>query len=484
MKKTGLFKIITWMLLVIMVLTWIFSASYLSVDADIAEMGFEYKIGFFDFFQLLFGSFSFAYFMQIAILILSVGALYGVLKKSGAYRSFVERIAEIFKGRELAVLIIVAFLIAVLTSVFDFGFSLFIFIPFIIAIILAMGYDKITACLATFGAMLVGTIGSTIGYGTTGQINSMLGVELNNAIIFKLVLFALSFVVLVFFLYKATRNKKINSEDAELFLGEKVKTKHHIFPIFIVLGVLCLFLILGCTNWEGTFGIEFFNNIHDKITEFAPKLPFIHITTNGFEYGMEETAIFSSILGKSIAALGTWSYGEMAVLAIIAAIILGLGYRLKLSGTFEAMYEGAKQLMVPALLVVLAYTVVYFCGNTMFFTTIETSILSLLSKFKVATIFTSTISIALGSLFNVDIIYFINYVLPAVMSTINNTAVVSLLSQGIYGVTMFVAPTSALLVLGLSYLGISYKEWLKKTWKFVLILLALVLVISLVALYI
>ena len=54
MKKTGLFKIITIVLLVVMVLTWIFSASYLPNGTEIAEMGFEYKIGFFDFFQLYF----------------------------------------------------------------------------------------------------------------------------------------------------------------------------------------------------------------------------------------------------------------------------------------------------------------------------------------------------------------------------------------------------------------------------------------------
>ena len=157
---------------------------------------------------------------------------------------------------------------------------------------------------------------------------------------------------------------------------------------------------------------------------------------------------------------------------------------LKLNGTLEAMFEGAKKLIVPALLVILAYTVVYFCGNTMFFTTVENAILGLLSKYKIATVLTSTVSIALGSLLNVDMIYFINYVLPSVMLTISNNAVVGILSQGIYGVTMFVAPTSALLVLGLSYLGIPYKEWLKKTWKLALILLALVLIVSIVALYV
>ena len=117
---------------------------------------------------------------------------------------------------------------------------------------------------------------------------------------------------------------------------------------------------------------------------------------------MEETAIFGSILGNSVAALGTWSYGEMAVVTLVASLILGLCYKLKLNGTLETMFEGAKKLIVPALLVILAYTVVYFGGNTMFFTTVENAILGLLSKYKIATVLTSTVSIALGSLLNVD----------------------------------------------------------------------------------
>ncbi len=484
MKKTGLFKIITIVLLVVMVLTWIFSASYLPNGTEIAEMGFEYKIGFFDFFQLLFGAYSFPYFIQIALLILSVGALYEVLGKTGKYRAWVEKIAAKLKRKELIFLIVSSFVIAILTSVFDFGFSLFIFLPFIISIILAIGYDKITACLATFGSMLIGTIGSTIGYNTTGLINKILGVELNNAITFKIVLFVLSFAALLFFLCAAKRSKSANKEDLDLLLGEKNSTKHSIIPIIIIFILLFVLLVLGCTNWESTFGITAFNDLNTTITEFSPKLPFFHITTNGVEYGMEETAIFASIFGKSVAAFGSWGYGEMTVIILIATIVLGLCYGMKLKGTFENMFEGAKKLLVPAALVVLTYAVVYFSGNTMFYTTLENTILSLTSKFKVVSILTSTISISLGSLLNVDMVYFVNYVLPLVMNTLNNNVVTAIISQGIYGVTMLIAPTSAILVLGLSYLNIPYKEWIKKIWKLVLILLAVVLIVSILALYI
>ena len=44
---------------------------------------------------------------------------------------------------------------------------------------------------------------------------------------------------------------------------------------------------------------------------------------------------------------------------------------------------------------------------------------------------------------------------------------------------MFAAPTSALLVFGLTYLGVPYTEWIKKTWKLILGLLAVFLFIRL-----
>ena len=73
MKKTGLFKIIMFVLLGIFLVTWFIPASYFDAG-KLTDLGM-YRIGFFDFFQLLFGTFEFSYFIQIIILIVSIGAL-------------------------------------------------------------------------------------------------------------------------------------------------------------------------------------------------------------------------------------------------------------------------------------------------------------------------------------------------------------------------------------------------------------------------
>ena len=226
MKKTGLFKIIMFVLLGVVACTWVFSSSYFS-NGELAELGM-YSVGFFDFFQLLFGAAEFQYFLQITILLLSIGALYGVLNKTGKYRAWIERIASFFKGAEIIFLFIVTFLIAALTSTFDYGLIMFIFFPLLISIILAMGYDKVTALVVTFGSTLVGTIGSTLGYNTTGIINGILSTTIKDGVYFKLAIFILSMCALFFFVFKAKRNKNSPNKDVLkclLYKGKKTVIK-------------------------------------------------------------------------------------------------------------------------------------------------------------------------------------------------------------------------------------------------------------------
>ena len=470
MKKTGLFKIVMFILLGIVVATWIFSASYFSNGAvsDI-EM---YNIGFFDFWQLLFGSFEFSYFIQIFILILSVGALYGVLVKTGKYRAWIDNIAKSLRGNEFMFLAATAIIIALLSSVFDYGYSLFIFYPLIISVILAMGYDKFTALLATFGAQLVGTIGSTLGNNTAGVVNGLIGAASNNAIFAKIALLAAAIGVLLYFLAKAKRNKLMivqNTKD-DMFAGEKLSNKYSNKHIVVVLIILFVLLVLGCTAWKASFKVEAFDNFKTNLEETQVKLPYFHITATGFDYGSKKIAIFSKLLG-TFSAFGNWYYAEMAVMCFLAALILGLRYRVK--NVFESMGEGAKKMLRPALLVMFIYTVIYFAGNTMFYPTIAKFILNITGKFN---LFFATITMAIASALHVDMLYVSNYAIPQIAAMTESKEVVGILTQGVYGVTMLAAPTSAVLALGLSYLGITYKDWMKKSWKLILCLLALVLI--------
>ena len=49
--------------------------------------------------------------------------------------------------------------------------------------------------------------------------------------------------------------------------------------------------------------------------------------------------------------------------------------------------------------------------------------------------------------------------------------------QSVYGLIRIVGPTSVFLIIGLSYLEVPYKSWLKYIWRFVLELLIVVFVV-------
>lgn len=469
MKKSGLFKIIMFILFAIIILTWLIPAGYYN-SGELVDLGMN-QLGFFDFWQLLFASFGgsdFGYFVQILMFLISVGALYGVLGKTGKYRAAIEKVANKFKGNELHFIVIVATIITILTSVFSYELWLFIFIPALISIILLLGYDKITACVATFGAMLIGNIGSTIGYNIVGSIQESLKItKLSNGIYYRLGILVFSLAALIFYLYKAKRTnvkadeKSLETED--LFKGESKSNKYSVVPIIVIFAILFVLLVLGCTAWEATFNVKIFTTLNDKITNFA--------------IGKDKFTIFAKLLGN-VSAFGSWHYAEMAVMCTLSALLLGRFYRMSHKETIDNMIDGAKKILNSAVLVVLAYTVVYFACNTMTYPTIADFILKATSKFN---IFFSTITMILGSLLHVDMLYVVNYVIPQIAGQNVSTLVMSLLSQGIYGVTMFVAPTSVILVLGLSYLGIPYKEWLKRTWKLLVALLAIVMVAIILA---
>ena len=423
MKKTGLFKIIVFTLLAIMIITWFVPASYFNAG-ELADLG-KYRIGFFDFFQLIFGAFEFKYFIQMFIFLVSVGALYGVLGKTGKYRAWIEKIASKFRGKELVFLLIVAIVIAALTSVFNYSLLLFIFFPLIISIILSMGYDKVTAAVTTFGAMLVGTIGSTISYNITGVINENLAIDkLSVGIWYRVALLVLSLAALIFYLVKAkhstikkVENKMENAIDNDLFIGEKNANKYSVVPIIVIFVLLFVLLVIGCTNWTSTFNVNIFTKLNEAV---------MGVKIKDFE-------IFKSIFG-TVEEFGKWYYAEMSVMCLLSALILGRFYRMKHRDMLSYMADGAKKMLPSAIMVVMAYCVIYFAGNTLFYTTIAGWILGATSKFN---IFFSSIAIILGSALHVDMLYVGTYVIPQIAAEGASTIVTGTLIQGSKMIAIF-----------------------------------------------
>ena len=457
MKKNNLFKILALIMVVIALLTWLIPAGY--YQGEFIESGIN-RLGFVDFCQYLVLPFFQSMFLEVLIFLLSVGAFYGVLSKTGVYKTSIESIAKKFKKKGNLALIIIAFILGALSSFGGYGLLLFIFIPAIISIVLLMGYDRITALLVTFGAMLVGVIGATYGSTYISQTLSSLGLAYSSQILYKVILFVLALAVLLLFTLKFFSGKEKNSDFEDVYLGKETSKRKPIV-LYVAFGILFVLLVLGCTNWNEVFNITVFSEFHSWLM--------------GLSIG--NFPVFSSIFGSGASGLGSWSYFEMSIILLITTFVLAKVYKVKY---IPNIVDGAKVLVKPALLVLFAYGILILTVNSGVFVTLMSYVFKVSSKFNFLGFLVSIVINIIGSFLHIELVYSANFYLPYLISNYSEAvvpAIVNVMSQSLYGLTMLVAPTSLFLILGLTYLKVPYVEWLKKTWKLVVALLLLILII-------
>ena len=151
-KKYGLFKVLSILLLLVVIASYCIkgrqgSISYLALG-DV----------FLNYIQ------SFYYFFDTIIFILVVGGFYGFLNKVPAYKQMIEMISNKIssKEKEKVFVIIMTIVFALLASLTGLNTVLLLFIPFVVSIILLLGYDKLVALSTTIGGVLVGYIGGIL----------------------------------------------------------------------------------------------------------------------------------------------------------------------------------------------------------------------------------------------------------------------------------------------------------------------------------
>ena len=460
MKKNGLLKIIGILALIIMVLSWIISASYYS-GSTVIDLG-TMPVGIFDILSYPF--LSFQYFIQTIIFILTVGTLYGVLENTGKYRNILEKLVKRLKGKEQLFIVIITLILTALSSILGLNLMMFVFLPALVAIVLLMGYDKITAFLITIIPMFIGMIGSTYSIYINGYINQVIGITgFDNDLLTKVALLVIGYVIYIMFTLnyaKKAKKTKLDSEEEIPFIGEKKQVKKASWPICVIFSIIFILLVLAPTPWTDVFSVEFFSKLHETITDWT----------------IGEYPLVANLLGY-LEGFGSWTYLEISMIIFAAAIIIGFTYKQKLSEIIDNMLNGLKKMLKPALLVSFSMMIIIMTAYHPFYITITDYIINLSDSFN---IFLTSIITIIGSVLNVDMIYLAQSSIPLIAGTFPATEAINslaIITQSFYGLTMLVAPTSTLLILGLTYLNIPYVEWLKKSWKLLLELFVVIVII-------
>ena len=462
MKKHNLFKVVGIVILAYVILTWFVNASYFQgtlQGGGKAEVGLGYLINI--------PVQTLGYFSYVFVFILAVGAFYELLNATGVYKKALDTIVKPLKKHKQITLIVTTVLIALLSSFTGLELGMLFIFPFVISVIIMLGYDKITALLTTLGGVVVGMIGSTYSYNSYGIINNILGVSYNDAILLKVILLVLSLALLIVFMLLRLKSlkkaKDLNKEAMELLTVEDKQRKNTCQKVWPIITMICLafvILLLGVTNLKDAFNITWFDDALTAIT--------------GVKIG--NYALFDKLLG-GITAFGTWSgpskfiyfTGTLIVISIITAII----YKVSFNDYIDSICKGAKANLKAAALTVCAYMVLVIASSFPIFLTITKAITA--EKFNVAT---TGISALLGSLLYVDIYYYPQYVLQYFASFKDVDAnILSVLFVSIYSLALIAMPTSILLLTTLQKTNTTYPEWIKQIWKLFVGLLILILVV-------
>ena len=463
-KKHSLLKILSILLLLLTLVSYILPGRDGIEQIGIADILSNY-------FSIVLQNFSY-----IVLFILTIGGFYGVLNKTPAYKKLLDNIVTSLKPLNRKVIYIIIIIFAAITALTGMTIPLFIFVPFVVSIILLLGYDKLVAMSATIGSIIIGYIGGIFVNFTnpnTYLVNTyeeFLGLENKFENVFpKLLLLLVGMALLIYFVNKYIKNveeKKVKyefSNNSELLIAEVKGSYKDIktWPLIVILSLTFAILVLGMVPWNGLFNITVFTKFHTWLIGLKIK----------------DVAILPTLISSDLPALGEWSttqnllasYVYMAMLLVFATLIIALVNKVKANEAIDNFVEGSKKMLPVVALITIAYTVLVCAYNNGF---IE-AIIESYGKFNYVI---SSLLAFLGCILNVDTIWIMAGVFGNITSLITDESIlgsVAVLFQGIYGIFTLVGPTSLILIIGLTYLDIPYTTWLKYIWRFAVALIIL-----------
>lgn len=451
MNKKNLLKTILITLLIFIGLTWVIKTGTYSDAGEFSE-GALNPYGIFDFFQIPLKTFQ--TFAQYGVYLLVVGGFYGVLKRCGAYDKIISILTS--KNKKMF-LILTVILFTILSSVLGISMSLFVLVPFFKDVLENMGYDKKNAMLATIGSIFIGIIGSTVSFDVNGYVKYFYEVDYSSLIIVKLALLIILPIILILFVLK--KEKKLVSKEIKC---KDVK----ILPAIFISIIVILIGFMGMYSWYYAHNISIFDDLHSAIGDFK----------------VGSFSLVSSLIGRGVSALGRWSEVELSVILLIGSYVISWIYGLKFNEFYDGFKDGVKEMFPSCIFVTLSFVIfitLYTSSDLQsIFYTIADKIINLSEK---VSIIPMTLLSCVGTIFYGQFIYLASDLsAPLMAAYADGYAFMTLIMQAIYGLTLFVGPTSMLLLGGLSYFDISFKDWFKYIIKFVLILLGILMVTFLI----
>lgn len=418
--------------------------------------------------------------IDVVLFVLILGGFLGVTMKTGALDALFGRIIKSLKGREKWMIPILMTFFAIGGTTYGMQEETVAFYALVVPIVLAAGYNGLTAAMIIILGAGVGVLGSTVNPFSTGIASGFANISIGDGIIERLVILVLSLIAAIWFTMRYAAKVKAGEREAD----SKRDHKHHRLGapaegevleltaarkgIVWVFGLTFVVMILAVIPWAYKFDITFFEDV------------------NAWLLGIP---VLGAFIG-AIPPLGDWWFNELSALFLISSVIIGLIYFRGKNRSededenyFGTFISGAKDLLSVALIIGVARGVSVIMSDGAIMATIINAgeqileavpsvilpAIAFIVYLPLSFLIPSTSGLATASM---------PILAPlADFASIDRSLIVTAF-QTAAGVINMIAPTVASVMGGLALAKVSYGVYVKRTWKF----MVLVSVISMVVL--
>tara|TARA_R110000737_G_scaffold78141_1_gene109447 strand:- start:34 stop:1509 length:1476 start_codon:yes stop_codon:yes gene_type:complete len=378
--------------------------------------------------------------IDVALFVLMIGGFIGVVTATGAIDAGIKRAMTRLKGREKWMIPILMGLFALGGTTEGMAEETLAFYVLLTPVMIAAGYDALTAVAVILLGAGVGVLGSTVNAFSTVIASDAAGVAFTDGLMLRLVLLALSFAATVAYVMRYAARVKADPSRSLVFDRKAANEAH-----------------FGTASQTATA----FTGLHKIVL-----------------------LLFGATFGVMIwgVSLGGWWMAEMSGLFLFAGIGIGLVGRLGEKSLVEAFVGGARDLLGVALIIGLARGIVVIMDAG--------HITDTILHWAEGTV------TGLNRIVFINVMYWIEVALSFFVPSTSGLAVLSMpilapvadfagvarslvvtAFQSAEGVVNLVTPTSAVVMGGLAIARVPYERWLRFVWPVLLGLTVIIMAV-------
>lgn len=285
--------------------------------------------------------------IDVSFFILMVGGFLGVVNETGALDVGIASIVKKYKGREKMLILVLMPLFALGGSTYGMGEETMAFYPLLVPVMMAVGFDSLTAVAIILLGSQIGCLASTLNPFATGIASATAGVGTGDGIVLRLIFFVVMTALGTYFVYRYADKIQKDPTKSLVYSHREEDLKH--------------FNVDAVANVESTLSkkqkqvlVLFVLTFVLMIMSFIPWTDLnVHVFEN-FNKWLVGIPVIGKIVGTSTSALGTWYFPEGAMLFAVMGIIIGFVYRMKEDRFITVFINGAADLLGVALIVAVA----------------------------------------------------------------------------------------------------------------------------------